>query len=151
MYGPSLIGCALLILLLLPVLVLDSEDLPVADRFYVLVALGGIGFSGLSQGMAGAATAIAAGLGCLLLVSALVALICARWRLRLLTGGHIKLLAAGATWLSLPGAALMLALAAALFCATAAFLRARKAANPRPDMAVITAAALLSAQLMTLA
>lgn len=144
----TLIGCALLILLLLPVLVLHWEGRAVTDRLYALIALGGIGFAALFQGMAGMMLAAAVGLGCLMLLSSLVAVISTLWRLRLMTGGHIKLLAAGATWLSATGALLMLALAAALFLLAALILRVRKAADPRPDMAAIAAIALLSAQLM---
>ncbi|WP_375196607.1 hypothetical protein [Sphingobium sp.] len=148
MNGESHIGSALLILLLLPVVILHWERRGGDDRLYGLIAIGGVGFAAWTQGPGGALLAGLSGVLCLLLLSALVAAISSVWRLHLLTGGHIKLLAAGACWLSLTGAALMLAVATALFWLAALFLRARKAADPRPDMAAIAAIALLSAQLM---
>lgn len=148
MNGSHLIGCTLMILLLLPVLVLHAEKRVVADRFYGLIALGGLGFAGLVQGLPGLMIAALAGLGCLMLLSSVIAVITLRWRLRLLTGGHIKLLAAGATWLDPGGALRMLGVAVALFLLAALFLRVRKAGDPRPDMAAIATVALLSAQLM---
>ncbi|WP_150291498.1 hypothetical protein [Sphingobium estronivorans] len=146
MNGMQWIGCAALILLLLPVLVLHWEGRAVTDRFYGLIALCGIGFAGLAHGVSGMAMAGAIGLACLALLSSAIAVLALRWRL--LTGGHIKLLAAGATWLSVTGALLMLGLALALFLIAAVILRVRKAADPRPDMAGIAAIALLSAQFM---
>ena len=151
MTGLPLIGCAALILLLLPILVLQAEKRPIADRFHILLAAAGIGFAALSRGASGMALAVALGLSCLLLMTGIVAALSARCQVRLLTGGHIKLIAAGTTWLSPSGALIMLALSVALYCAVAILLRTRKAADPRPDMATITVAALLSAQLMTLA
>lgn len=148
MTGLTLIGCALCLLLLLPVLVLHGEGRPVHDGFYGLIALGGVGFSTLLHGVPGGAMAVVTGLACLLLLSLAMAALERRWDMRLLTGGHIKLLAAGASWLSATGALLMLGLAAGLFLIGAAILRVRKTANPRPDMAVVAAVALLSAQLM---
>ncbi|KEQ51296.1 hypothetical protein [Sphingobium chlorophenolicum] len=149
MNGASFIGCALMILLLLPVLVLHWEGRVVTDRLYGAIALGGVGFAALFHGAVGAMLAVGVGLACLLLLSSAVAAISLFWRLRLLTGGHIKLIAAGATWLSAGGALLMLALAVGLFVVVAVILRVRKVADPRPDMAGIAAIALLSAQLMT--
>ncbi|UZW57209.1 hypothetical protein NUH86_21020 [Sphingobium sp. JS3065] len=149
MNGASFIGSALMILLLLPVLVLHWEGRAVADRLYGLIALGGVGFAAILHGVAGMMLAAGIGLACLSLLSSAVAGISLLWRLRLLTGGHIKLIAAGATWLSASGAVLMLGLAAALFVLAAMILRIRKTADPRPDMAGIAAIALLSAQLMT--
>lgn len=150
MNGPALIGCAALILLLLPVVILHGERRPVPDALYALVALCGIGFSALMHGAAGLALAFGTGLASLILVTMAVAAASALWRVRLLTGGHIKLLAAGATWLSIAGALAMLLLTASLFILAAMILRARKATSPRPDVAVIAAFALLSVRLMAL-
>jgi hypothetical protein len=148
MTGLTLIGCALTVLLLLPVVVLHGEERPVHDGFYGAIALGGLGYSALLHGPGGGMAAAMTALACLLLLSLAMAALERRWDIRLLAGGHIKLLAAGASWLSVTGALLMLALAAGLFLIGAAILRVRKTTNPRPDMAVVAAVALLSAQLM---
>ncbi len=115
MDGIDLFASAFLILLLLPVVIATWEHKRAPEGLYLAIAAGGIGYGGLSHGLAGALLAAAIGLACLLLVAAAVGMVRARWQVRLLVGSHIKLLGAGATWLSASGAIAMIFFAFCLF------------------------------------
>ncbi|HWJ71523.1 MAG TPA: hypothetical protein VNS79_15875 [Sphingobium sp.] len=143
----GLIGLALLILLLLPVVIAAWEGYGVPDMLYLVIASGGIIFAGVTRGWAGALQAGLVGLGCLIVVAAAITAIRLRWQVRLLVGGHIKLLGAGATWLGVAGSIGMIAISLTLLAGGAVFLRIRKNTNIRPEFIPIAAASILLVQI----
>ncbi|WP_292636584.1 MULTISPECIES: hypothetical protein [Novosphingobium] len=130
-----------MILLLLPAVVLPWEGRKPSDLLYVAIALGGLAFAGARGGLPAVGWSVAAGLGCLLLVTAGVAALRTGMQLQILTGGQIKLLAAGATWLGVEGALFVIAITALTLLALAAVQQFRTVAR-RPDSAAIMAIAI---------
>lgn len=142
MNGTALIGVALLILLLLPVLLLSEQGRRIPDALPATIAGTGLLFAALLDGPSGLILSALTGLAFLLLLAAGVSIGCSLLHARLLTGAHIKLLAAGAIWLGAPGALKMVLLTTLFWFAAGALLRARKIARTEPHYAIIAVAIL---------
>ncbi|MFC0204659.1 A24 family peptidase [Novosphingobium soli] len=134
---------ALLILVLVPVVVLPWEGHRTPDWLYLLLAGSGLAAALLRGGPAALAWSCAAGLGCLLLTSAMVTALRMQTRLRILTGGQLKLMAAGATWVGMTGTLVMMSVAVLTLFLLAAFQQAG-AVRRRPDASAIVAVAIVS-------
>jgi Flp pilus assembly protein protease CpaA len=149
MTAKSLIGFGLLILLLLPALVAETERRRVHDGFHLALAAAGLAYAGVTGGAAAVLLALATGAASALLLGAAVALAQSRWRMRPLTGGHIKLFAASSVWLGPIATVIMLLLATAVLIGWVVVARRRTIRIGLPAISPIAAVSVLAAFAIT--